>query len=58
MKLDVDFSALDMAVKKMGAQSIKIEFTDEIIPIEPIDKQLDEGIEVNFQEIDFDKGWL
>ncbi|CUB04180.1 HNH endonuclease [Marinomonas fungiae] len=56
MKLDVDFSALDMAVKKMGAQSIKIEFTDEIIPIEPIDKQLDEGIEVNFQEIDFDTG--
>lgn len=56
MKLDVDFSALDMAVKKMGAQSIKIEFTNEIIPIEPIDKQLDEGIEVNFEDINFDAG--
>ena len=56
MKLDVDFSALDMAVKKMGAQSIKIEFTDEIIPIEPIDKRLNQGIEVNFRDIDFDTG--
>jgi hypothetical protein len=56
MKLDIDFSALDMAVKRMGAQSIKVEFSDKIVPIEPIDKQLDEGIEVNFQDISFDTG--
>ncbi|MFD1383511.1 HNH endonuclease [Rhodanobacter aciditrophus] len=56
MKLDVDFSLLEQAVVTMGAETVEIQLDDEIIPIEPIDKQLDEGIEVNFEDIDFVTG--
>ena len=56
MKLEVDFSLLEQAVVTMGAEKVDIQLDDEIIPIEPIDKQLDEGIEVNFEDINFDAG--
>lgn len=56
MKLEVDFSLLEQAVVTMGAETVEIQLDDEIIPIEPIDKQLDEGIEVNFEDIDFVTG--
>ena len=40
----------------MGAAQINFEVTTVVIPIEPIDKQLGEGLEVNFEDIEFDTG--
>lgn len=57
MKLDIDFSLLEKAVVKMGASNIRIQLTDDIIiPIDPIDKQLGEGFEVDLIDINFDTG--
>lgn len=56
MKLTVDLSLLQQAVNKMGAENIHFELSNELIPIEPIDKQLNEGLEVNFEDIEFDTG--
>ena len=56
MKLTVDFSALHNAVKTMGAERIEFELSNKVIPIEPIDKQLGEGFEVNFKDIEFETG--
>lgn len=56
MKLTVDFSSLHNAVKTMGAEGIEFELSNKIIPIEPIDKQLNEGLEVNFEDIEFETG--
>ena len=56
MKLTVDLSLLHQAVKTMGADIIDFELSSELIPIEPIDKQLSEGLEVNFEDIEFDTG--
>jgi hypothetical protein len=56
MKLTVDFSVLHNAVKTMGAERIEFEVSNKVIPIEPIDKQLGEGFEVNFVDIEFETG--
>jgi len=56
MKLTVDFSSLQQAVTAMGADLIEFEVSNKVTPIEPIDKQLGEGFEVNFEDIEFDTG--
>jgi hypothetical protein len=56
MKLSVDLSLLNHAVQRMGAEQIDFEVSNKIIPIEPIDKQLGEGLEVNFEDIEFETG--
>lgn len=56
MKLSVDLSSLHNAVQTMGAEQINFEVSNEVIPIEPIDKQLGEGLEVNFADIEFETG--
>ncbi|EEF80509.1 hypothetical protein [Methylophaga thiooxydans] len=56
MKLSVDFSLLQDAVRTMGAGEVEFDISDEIVPIQPIDAQLGEGFEVNFEDIVFDDG--
>jgi hypothetical protein len=56
LKLSVDLSLLYQAVKTMGAESIEFEITNEIDPIKPIDIELSKGLEVNFNDIEFDTG--
>ena len=56
MKLSVNFSLLEQAVKTMGAEQIKFDITSEVVPIEPLDIKLNQGFEVNFEDIDFDTG--
>lgn len=56
MKLNVDFSLLEQAVRTMGAEQIQFDITSDIIPIEPLDRDLNRGFEVNFEDIDFDTG--
>lgn len=56
MKLTVDFSSLQQSVITMGADLIEFEVSNKVIPIEPIDKQLGEGFEVNFEDIEFETG--
>jgi hypothetical protein len=40
----------------MGAERIEFELSNELIPIEPIDAQLGEGLEVNLEDIEFETG--
>jgi hypothetical protein len=56
VKLSVNFSALHYAVKNMGAGNIEFNISNKLVPIEPIDKQLGEGLEVKFEDIEFDTG--
>jgi hypothetical protein len=56
MKLTVDFSSLHNAVKAMGAERIDFELSSDLIPIEPIDAQLGEGLEVELDDIEFETG--
>lgn len=56
MKLTVDLSILQQAVTTMGAERIEFELSNKLIPIEPIDKQLNKGLEVNFEDIEFETG--
>ncbi|KGJ97947.1 HNH endonuclease [Colwellia psychrerythraea] len=56
MRLTVDLSSLQQAVKAMGAERIDFELSSELTPIEPIDTQLGEGLEVNLEEIEFETG--
>ena len=56
MKLTVDFSSLKAAVKQMGAESIEFDLDNTITEINPIDTQLGDGFEVNFQAINFETG--
>jgi hypothetical protein len=56
MKLDVDLSLLQQAVIAMGAERIDFELTRNLIPIEPIDAQLGEGLEVPLDAIGFETG--
>lgn len=56
IKLNVDLSMLEQAVEKMGAQNVQIDFSSEVVPIEPLDLQLSKGIEVSFKDIEFDTG--
>lgn len=56
MKLNVDLSSLHLAVKTMGAELIDFELSNKVIPIDPIDKQLGEGLEVNLKDIEFETG--
>ena len=56
MKLTVDFSSLIQAVKTMGAEIIDFELSNDLIPIEPIDTQLGEGLEVDLEDIEFETG--
>jgi hypothetical protein len=56
MALTVDFSRLEQAIKTMGADLIEFEVSNKVIPIEPIDKQLGEGFEVSFEDIEFETG--
>ncbi|WP_244900989.1 HNH endonuclease [Paraferrimonas haliotis] len=56
MKLTVDLSLLNQAVKTMGAESIDFELSSDLVPLEPIDIQLSEGLEVDFKDIDFETG--
>lgn len=55
-KLDVDFKLLDLAIKTMGAELVEIDLSSEVLPIEPIDRQLNQGLEVNLKDIEFDTG--
>ncbi len=56
MKLTIDLSMLHNAVNIMGAERIEFELSNKLIPIEPIDKQLNEGLEVEFSDIEFETG--
>jgi hypothetical protein len=56
IKLTVDLTLLHQAVKTMGAESVVFELSNEFVPIEPIDAQLGKGLEVNFEDIEFDTG--
>jgi hypothetical protein len=56
MELNVDLSLLLSAVKTMGAEGIRFDVSHETKPIEPIDTELGEGLEVNFEDIEFDSG--
>ena len=61
MRLTVDFSALHVAVNKMGADHLKQDFTLEIISsaLDPIDIALsEEGIEVDLSEVTIKSGLL
>ncbi|MBL3601800.1 MAG: hypothetical protein JMN25_18375 [gamma proteobacterium endosymbiont of Lamellibrachia anaximandri] len=57
-RLNVDFSALHAAVAKMGASEIHFSIDISSRPLEPIDIQLEEGIEVPLDEIEHDSGLL
>ncbi len=56
MKLNVDFSSLEQAVNIMGASQIEFDITNDVTPIEPLDIKLNQGFEVNFEDIEFDTG--
>ena len=56
MKLSVDLSLLLSAVEKMGAAEIDFNIETSAPPLDPIDKDLITGIDVDFDEIDFDNG--
>lgn len=57
MRLNVDFSDLFAAVKRMGAEDVEFVFNIEQVPLDPIDKELtDGGIEVPFSDINFETG--
>jgi hypothetical protein len=56
IKLTVDLSLLHKAVQTMGAEQVEFAVSNEYLPIEPIDAQLGEGLEVNFEDIEFDTG--
>tara|TARA_Y100001973_G_C5183644_1_gene326437 strand:- start:137 stop:1279 length:1143 start_codon:yes stop_codon:yes gene_type:complete len=56
MKLNVDLSLLEQAVRTMGAEQIQFDITSDIVPMEPLDIKLNQGFEVNFEDIDFDTG--
>lgn len=56
MKLKVDLTLLQRAVHIMGASEIEFDISHDSIPIQPIDAQLGEGLEVNFETIDFEDG--
>lgn len=56
MKLNVDLSLLHNAVHIMGASEIDFDLSHEAVPIQPIDAQLGDGIEVEFEDIEFKDG--
>lgn len=56
MKLTVDLSLLQQAVIIMGAEKITYEPTTSLIPTKKIDRDLFDGLEVNFKDIEFDTG--
>lgn len=57
MRLNIDFSELFDAVRRMGAQDVTIALDINQKPLDPVDTGLNEGgIEVDFSEIDFDNG--
>jgi len=56
MKLNVDFSLLHSAVSKMGAVEITFDISQDNTPLDPIDTQLGEGLEVDLQDINFETG--
>ena len=56
MKLNVDLSLLEQAVRTMGAEQIQFDITSDIVPMEPLDIKLNQGFEVNLEDIDFDTG--
>jgi hypothetical protein len=56
MKLSVDFSVITAAVSQMGTTPINFETNIQLKPREQIDIYLEEGLEVNFEEIEFETG--
>jgi len=56
MRLDVDLSSLWGVVHKMGAKEIEFDISANITHIDPIDKALNEGVEVRLEDIEFDTG--
>lgn len=56
MKLNVDLSLLHSAVHIMGAGEIDFDLSHVAVPIQPIDTQLGDGIEVEFEDIEFKDG--
>ena len=60
MRIDVDFSSLWNAVRRMGADSVAVDFdiTRKVTAIDPIDVKLEVGEEVDLSVIDTDNGLL
>ena len=56
MKLTVDLNLLFSAVEKMGAAEIDFNIKTNAPPLDPIDTELTTGIDVSFEEIDFENG--
>lgn len=56
MRLDVDLSSLWQAVHKMGAVEIDFNISRDVKELDPIDKALNEGIEVSLSDVVFDTG--
>jgi hypothetical protein len=56
MKINIDFSLLQQAAQKMGASDINFELSGHYIPLEPLDRKLSSGFEVDFTQIEFDTG--
>ena len=60
MRLDVDYSHLWNAVRRMGADAVEVDFniTRKIIAIDPIDVNLKVGKEVDMSMIDTENGLI
>ena len=59
-RLNVSFDHLLAAVRSMGAENVAVDFnlTFEAIPLDPIDIQLGEGVEVELSEVETESGLL
>ena len=56
MKLNIDFSQLENAVRKMGATGVHFEIKKNFVHRDPIDTKLGAGFEVDFDDIEFETG--
>lgn len=56
MKLNIDFSGLEKAVSTMGASEITFSIKHDYVPSKGIDVQLRDGVEVDFEDIEFNTG--
>jgi len=59
MILNVEFGALDDALRRMGAKSVVIAFTDPARPIDPIDIELNKGVTLpDLEDVETHNGLL
>jgi hypothetical protein len=56
MKLTADFSVLTLALEQMGTVPIEFDASIKLSDLSPIDIALGEGVEVNFEDIEFETG--